>query len=179
MNKNSSNNSVLYLFLLSLLVSFGVILVFSKDTNNKSSTAYISDSALLASAYIPVNFEEEFKEKEVKIVKKAPPVAPKKEVKKVSVAKVEKKVEPVIQRAVVAPQQERKRSAVMSYAVTKQPVVIAPRPIVSKPKPQVVYEKPKPAPVKEKPKQNVSNLEKEIRDLAIKKLEKEITESKE
>lgn len=176
MNKNSSNNSVLYLFLLSLLVSFGVILAFSKDTNNKSSTAYISDSALLASAYIPVNFEDDFKEKEVKIVKKAPTVAPKKDVKKVSIAKVEKKVEPV---TVVAPQQERKRSAVMSYAVTKQPVVVAPRPIESKPKPQVVYEKPKPAPVKEKPKQNISNLEKEIRDLAIKKLEKEITESKE
>lgn len=181
----SSNNSVLYLFLLSLVVSFFVILLFSQSSNKSLSASDVSENDFLASVYIPINFEEELKDETVAVVN-----TPKIEVKtkqlpiklasksietKKHVEEIVKVTPKYIPSVISTPKPVRKKSAVMSYAITSAPIV-APREI-QRTKPQIVREKPRvfyEAPRKQS-KPDTSSLEREIQALAMKKLEKEIS----
>lgn len=182
-NNTSSNNSVLYLFLLSLFVSFFVILLFSQSTNKALTSSDIGDPTFLASVYIPINFEEEIKEEPVVIIPPKVEVAKTKQLPiKMASKNVEKKahvveVTRVIPQVISTPIPVRKKSAVMSYAISSYKAPIVTQREIVRPKPQVVYEKPRITyeRPKKQSKPDTSNLEREIQALAMKKLEKEIS----
>ncbi|MFN8576414.1 MAG: hypothetical protein U0354_06115 [Candidatus Sericytochromatia bacterium] len=182
-NSTSSNNSVLYLFFLTLFVSFFVILLFSQSTNKTLTSSDTGDPTFLASVYIPINFDEEITEEPIvtkpKIEVSKPKQLPVKVASKDTPIKKSLEEIKIIPRVISTPIPERKKSAVMSYAISSYKAPIE----VIRPRPQVIYEKPrvieKPKPVYEKPRKtsapDTSNLEREIQALALKKLEKEIS----
>lgn len=181
MSKTNSNNSVLYLFVLSLLLSVGAVFIFSKDAQEKSKKSYRTDLESIAAAYIPIDFTAS----DVKIAYKTPEEVKKLE-DKINASKKETKKPKEADKTILVKDDRRtskaepipvytpppkKKSAVMSYAVTiKQPTIIT-KP-VTKPVAPIIKTTPKTI------KKDVSSLEKEIQAIAAKKLEREINAKK-